>query len=95
MDAPNQETFKDHKKDQKDAPQHISVRTRKHRDYAALLPIFGVLLLATPFISTVNGSETATILDMAIYIFCIWGALIAASYWFSKIALSAARDDQR
>lgn len=62
-------------------------KQRKHQDIAALLPIAGVALLATPFISTIEWRDETTVLDIAIYIFCLWGGLIAASFWLSKILL--------
>ena len=52
-------------------------RQRKYRDAAALLPILGLFLLATPVFSAFTSVEDGSVLPRAIvYIFGVWAVLI-------------------
>lgn len=57
---------------------------RKRRDSAALLPIFGVLLFATPLVSIFTSKEENSISGTAFYIFSIWALLILCSFALTR-----------
>lgn len=57
---------------------------RKRSDFAALLPVFGILMFATPFLSTLDWGGAPTIFDIATYIFVLWALFIAASFTFAR-----------
>lgn len=58
---------------------------RKRRDLAALLPIIGALFFVSPFVSTLNQSEDASVTGTAVYIFSIWALLIIGAFFLARI----------
>ncbi len=64
--------------------------TRKTRDLAAILPLLGVIFFASPLISAITGGEEDELTSAALYIFSIWGGLIALAFVLSRILRSEA-----
>lgn len=58
---------------------------RKLRDLAALLPLLGVLLFATPLISAITGGDDGELPSAVFYVFVVWGALIALAFFLSRV----------
>ncbi len=58
---------------------------RKIRDLAALLPLLGVVFFASPLISAITGGEEGGLPNAVLYIFAIWGALIATAFVLSRL----------
>jgi hypothetical protein len=59
--------------------------SRKLLDLTALLPIAGVLLLATPFVSIFTGGDESGVAGSAIYIFGVWAILIACAFVLARL----------
>lgn len=58
---------------------------QKARDAALLLPLLGLLLLMPPFVGLLQGvAGFAGIPAIALYIFIIWAAMIAAGFLLSR-----------
>ena len=65
--------------DEEDAQSAADRRSqigRKLRDLAALLPLLGVILFATPLISAITGGGDGELPSAAFYVFAVWGGLI-------------------
>jgi hypothetical protein len=60
-------------------------KRRKLLDLTALLPIAGVLLLATPFVSIFTGGDESGVAGSAIYIFGVWAILIACAFVLARL----------
>lgn len=58
--------------------------SRKLRDLAALLPLVGVIVFASPLISAVAGGGDGALSSAAFYVFASWGALIALAFILSR-----------
>ncbi len=56
-----------------------SYRRRRIRDGARILPLFGVFLFALPILWSPAGTEAQDTAPDAIYLFCVWAALIVAA----------------
>lgn len=64
-------------------PQHSP--DRKTRDAALLLPVFGVLLLASPLLSVfVGGGGVFGIPSPFVYVFGVWAVLIVLGYLLAR-----------
>lgn len=57
---------------------------RKLRDLAAILPLLGVILFASPLISAITGGDDGVLPSAAFYVFAVWGALIALAFILSR-----------
>ena len=60
-------------------------KRRKLLDLTALLPIAGVLLLVTPFVSIFTGGDETGVAGSAIYIFGVWAILIACAFVLARL----------
>lgn len=63
---------------------------RKTRDLAAILPLLGVVFFATPLISAITGGEDNELPGAVLYIFSVWGGLIALAFVLSRLLRSEA-----
>jgi hypothetical protein len=52
---------------------------RKLRDISAILPLLGLILLATPIVTVVAGGADGAL----IYVFAVWGLLILGAWLLS------------
>lgn len=57
---------------------------RKLRDLAGLLPLFGVILFASPLISAITGGDDGELPSAAFYVFAVWGGLIGLAFLLSR-----------
>ncbi len=65
---------------------------RRFRDLAALLPLLGILLLATPVVSIFTQSGTVFGLPATIfYVFGVWAGLILLAFGLARRATQAKR----
>jgi hypothetical protein len=61
---------------------------RRFRDYAALLPITGIFLLATPMIATFTQFDRVFGLPSPfVYVFGIWAGLIISAFFLARRAV--------
>ena len=58
---------------------------RKIKDLAALAPILGVVLFASPLISAVTGGADSELPNVVLYIFAAWGVLIIIAFVMSLL----------
>ena len=70
--------------DAQSAADRRSQIARKVRDLAVILPLLGVIFFATPLISAITGGDDAALSTASIYVFAIWGALIALAFLLSR-----------
>ena len=62
-----------------------AVARRRRRDLAAVLPLTGLVLLASPLINTVaDVGRIAGIPASVLYVFGVWLGLIVASAWLAR-----------
>lgn len=57
---------------------------RKLRDLAAILPLLGVILFASPLISAITGGDGGKLPGAAFYVFAVWGVLIVLAFILSR-----------
>tara|TARA_R110002096_G_scaffold43364_3_gene116773 strand:+ start:12580 stop:12831 length:252 start_codon:yes stop_codon:yes gene_type:complete len=65
-------------------------RMRRIRDLAKMLPFAGIFLLVLPMLWGRVGSDDRTTTTDGIYLFVVWGGLIAAAWLLSR----GLRDEQ-
>lgn len=57
---------------------------RKISDLAWILPVIGVILFATPMVFAVSGGGENAVPRATLFIFLVWGGLIAAAYGLAR-----------
>lgn len=75
------------------SPDQSALNRRRRRDFAALLPILGILLFVTPFISTFSGGDQ-NLVGTAIYVFGIWAALIICAFVLARALAKETQPDR-
>ncbi|WP_425049345.1 hypothetical protein [Psychromarinibacter sp. S121] len=64
-----------------------SYRRRRVMDGARLLPVLGAFLFLMPLVWVLSPGRVLRTAGSGIYIFAVWGGLIAVSLLFSRILL--------